>query len=154
MARLLDEQPAGWLPPGVASWRDFQLAAIDRQIAALAASGQALEGASWGQRNTATIGHPIAIALPALKRFLSAPADQLPGDANMPRVAGPKFGQSERLTVSPGREEEGVFNMPGGQSGHPLSANFLQGHADWVAGRPTPLMPGPAVHTLRFEPAR
>ncbi len=154
MARLLDEQPAGWLPPGVASWRDFQLAAIDRQIAALAASGQTLEGASWGQRNTATIGHPIAIALPALKKFLSAPADQLPGDANMPRVAGPKFGQSERLTVSPGREEEGVFNMPGGQSGHPLSANFLQGHADWVVGRPTPLMPGAAVHSLRFEPAR
>jgi len=154
MARLLDEQPAGWLPPGVASWRDFQLAAIDRQIAALAASGQSLESASWGQRNTATIGHPIAMALPLLKRFLSAPADRLPGDANMPRVAGPKFGQSERLTVSPGREEEGVFNMPGGQSGHPLSANFLQGHADWVAGRPMPLMPGPAVHTLRFEPAR
>ena len=42
--------------------------------------------------------------------------------------------------------------MPGGQSGHPLSPNFLRGHADWVAGRPTPLLPGAPVHTLRLEP--
>jgi penicillin amidase len=69
----------------------------------------------------------------------------------MPRVAGPKFGQSERLAVSPGREEEGLFDMPGGQSGHPLSPFFLRGHEDWVKGRPTPLLPGPVKHTLIFE---
>jgi penicillin amidase len=74
----------------------------------------------------------------------------LPGDSHMPRVSGIKFGQSERMTVSPGREEQGIFNMPGGQSGHPLSPFFLRGHDDWVAGRPTPLLPGPARHTLTF----
>jgi penicillin amidase len=70
----------------------------------------------------------------------------------MPRVAGPKFGQSERLVVSPGREEAGLFDMPGGQSGHPLSPFFLRGHADWVKGKPTPLLPGPAEHTLTITP--
>jgi penicillin amidase len=75
----------------------------------------------------------------------------LPGDANMPRVSGKNFGQSERMTVSPGKEEQGVFNMPGGQSGHPLSPWFLDGHADWVAGKPTPLLPGAARHTLTFK---
>jgi penicillin amidase len=92
------------------------------------------------------------MAVPALTPVLAAPADQLAGDANMPRVAGPRFGQSQRLTVSPGREEEGLYNMPGGQSGHPLSPFFLAGHAEWVQAKPVPLLPGPAKHTLRFVP--
>jgi penicillin amidase len=150
LARLLDERPAAWLPPGCASWQELQLAAVDRAILEVTKDGTPLQQATWGARNTAAIVHPIGTALPMLKRWLGAPPDQLPGDANMPRVAGPKFGQSERLTVSPGREEEGLFDMPGGQSGHPLSPWFLRGHEDWVRGTPTPLLPGPAQHTLVF----
>ncbi|MGZ8289857.1 MAG: penicillin acylase family protein [Telluria sp.] len=152
VARLLDEQPAGWLPPAHRSWRDVQLAAVDKAIADLTEGGKLLSAATWGDRNTATIVHPIGNALPVLKRWLSAPADMLPGDANMPRVAGAKFGQSQRMTVSPGREEQGVFNMPGGQSGHPLSPFFLSGHGDWVEGKPTPFLPGAVKHTLVLMP--
>jgi len=151
LTRLLDERPAAWLPPGYASWQDLQLAAVDRSILEVTKDGTPLAQASWGQRNTAAIAHPISMALPFLKRWLAVPSDQLPGDANMPRVAGPKFGQSERLTVSPGREEEGLYDMPGGQSGHPLSPWFLRGHEDWVKGTPTPLLPGPVEHTLLFS---
>ena len=150
VARLLDEQPTAWLPSRYSDWRAVQLAAIDQAIAELTRDGATLATATWGARNTATIAHPIAQGAPFLKRWLASPADQLAGDANMPRVSGPKFGQSERMTVSPGKEEQGVFNMPGGQSGHPMSAYFLKGHAEWVAGTPTPLLPGPAKHTLRF----
>ena len=152
VARLLDEQPAGWLPSSYRSWRAVQLAAIDRVIEELTSDGKQLSAATWGERNTATIVHPIGNAVPFLKRWLSAPADMLPGDANMPRVAGAKFGQSQRMTVSPGREEEGVFNMPGGQSGHPLSPFFLSGHQDWVEGKATPFLPGAAKHTLVLAP--
>ncbi|MBZ2206982.1 penicillin acylase family protein [Massilia soli] len=152
VARLLDEQPAGWLPSSYRSWKDVQLAAIDAVIEDLTEDGKQLSAATWGERNTATIVHPIGNAVPFLKRWLSAPADMLPGDANMPRVAGAKFGQSQRMTVSPGREEEGVFNMPGGQSGHPLSPFFLSGHQDWVAGKATPFLPGAAKHTLVLAP--
>lgn len=151
-ARLLDEQPQAWLPAGHASWRDLQLAAVDRAIAALQDAGIPLAEATWGKRNTADIAHPISMAVPALRPWLAAPSEQLAGDAHMPRVAGPNFGQSERLTVSPGREEEGLYNMPGGQSGHPLSPFFLRDHAAWVEGKPTPLLPGPVKHTLRFTP--
>jgi penicillin amidase len=150
LGRLLDERPAGWLPQGYASWNALQLAALDRTIEHLAKDGKPLASATWGVRNTASIAHPIAGALPMLKKWLSVPPDQLPGDSNMPRVAGPAFGQSERMTVSPGHEEQGLFNMPGGQSGHPLSPYFLAGHADWVAGKPTPLLPGPVAHTFTF----
>ena len=152
VARLLDEQPAGWLPSSHRSWRDVQLAAVDAVIEDLTKDGKQLSAATWGERNTATIVHPIGNAVPFLKRWLSAPADMLPGDANMPRVAGAKFGQSQRMTVSPGREEEGVFNMPGGQSGHPLSPFFLNGHQDWVAAKPTPFLPGAAKYTLVLAP--
>jgi len=148
LGRLLDEQPAGWLPQGHASWKALQLAALDRTIAYMTKDGKPLASATWGARNTATIAHPIAGAMPMLKKWLSVPPDQLPGDSNMPRVAGPAFGQSERMTVSPGHEEQGLFNMPGGQSGHPLSPFFLAGHADWAAGRPVPLLPGPVAHTF------
>ncbi|AWY68295.1 penicillin acylase family protein [Burkholderia thailandensis] len=150
IARLLDEQPAAWLPADAASWRDVQLAAIDRTIEALTADGASLADATWGERNTLRIAHPFARSVPFVGRWLSAPADQVPGDANMPRVAAPKFGQSERIVVAPGREAQGRFNMPGGQSGHPLSPFFLAGHRAWVKGEPLPLLPGPTEHTLRF----
>jgi penicillin amidase len=142
LARLLDDQPAGWLPAGYRDWQGLQLAAVDRVIAELTEGGAPLAAATWGNRNTATIAHPLSAALPALRAWLAAPADALPGDVNMPRVAGPKFGQSERMTVSPGHEAQGLFDMPGGQSGHPLSPFFLRGHEDWVRGTPTPLLPG------------
>jgi penicillin amidase len=151
VARLLDERPAAWLPAGYASWQDLELAAVDRSIAEVTHDGVPLAQASWGRKNTAAIAHPFTMAMPFLARWLGAPPDALPGDANMPRVAGPQFGQSERLTVSPGREEEGLFDMPGGQSGHPLSPFFLKGHADWVAGRAKPLLPGKAEYTLTLS---
>lgn len=152
VARLLDARPSGWLPAGYADWRAVELAAVDRVIAELTQDGQVLANATWGARNTAEIAHPISLAVPALKPLLGAPADRLPGDANMPRVAGPKFGQSERMTVSPGREEEGLYNMPGGQSGHALSPFFLAGHSEWVKAEPVPFLPGKPKYTLRFKP--
>jgi penicillin amidase len=150
VAQLLDQQPATWLPPGYRDWNALQLAALDRVIAELTAGGKPLADATWGKRNTANIAHPISMAAPALRAWLAAPGDALPGDSNMPRVAGPKFGQSERMTVSPGQEEQGLYDMPGGQSGHPLSPFFLAGHEDWVRGVPTPLLPGAAKYTLTF----
>ena len=150
LARLLDAQPPGWLPPQFPSWQALQLAALDRVIADLVQDGRPLAEATWGRRNTAASAHPMASAIPLLGHWLKVAPDMLAGDQHMPRVAGPSFGPSQRLAVSPGREHEGVFNMPGGQSGHPLSPYFLAGRDDWLAGRAAPLLPGPAVHTLHF----
>ncbi|HET6435989.1 MAG TPA: penicillin acylase family protein, partial [Xanthomonadaceae bacterium] len=109
---------------------------------------------TWGERNTARICHPLARALPGpLKPLLCMPAEPLAGDVDMPRVVGPAFGASERLVVAPGHEADGLLHMPGGQSGHPLSPYWGAGHADWVQGRPTPLLPGPTEHTLRLVPS-
>jgi penicillin amidase len=113
----------------------------------------ALAQRRWGERNTAAICHPLARALPSLfKRWLCMPADELPGDVNMPRVATPDFGASERMVVSPGHEADGIIEMPGGQSGHPLSPFWGAGHEAWVRGEPTPFLPGKTTHTLRLLP--
>jgi penicillin amidase len=80
------------------------------------------------------------------------PPDRLPGDADMPRVQSPSHGASERLVVSPGHENEGIFHMPGGQSAHPLSPFFRAGHEAWVRGEPASFLPGPTKHTLTLQP--
>jgi penicillin amidase len=91
-------------------------------------------------------------AVPFLSRWLDMPRHMLPGDDDMPRYQAPDKGASERLAVSPGREDEGIFHMPGGQSGHPLSPYYGAGHDAWVEGRPTPLLPGPTEYTLTLVP--
>jgi penicillin G amidase len=151
-ARLLDERPAAWVPHGHRDWREVELAAVDRVIARASEDGKPMASATWGARNTVDIAHPISMAAPFLKPWLAVPAEQLPGDSNMPRVASPRFGQSERMTLSPGHEEEGIFNMPGGQSGHPLSPFFLAGHEDWVQARAQPLLPGTVKYRLVLVP--
>jgi penicillin amidase len=85
-------------------------------------------------------------------RWLSMPAEPLAGGDDMPRVQRPTHGASERLVVSPGHEEEGLFHMPGGQSAHPFSPFFRAGYEAWVRGEPTPLLPGKTEHTLRLTP--
>ena len=71
------------------------------------------------------------------------PAAQLPGGAGMPRFQTPFIGASQRMAVSPGREEQGYFHMPGGQSGHPFSPHYRDANPAWVRGEATPFVPGP-----------
>ena len=81
------------------------------------------------------------------------PAEMLPGDKDMPRVQGASFGASERFAVSPGHEVDAYFEMPGGQSGHPLSPYYRRGHERWARGEPpAPFLPGQAAHTLTLTP--
>lgn len=151
---LVSERPAHLLSPQYESWEALLVEAAQKLEAELSEQGPELGERSWGERNTAAICHPLAGAVPLLgKRWLCMPPDPLPGDNNMPRVQGPKFGASQRMVVAPGHEADGIAHMPGGQSGHPLSPFWGAGHDDWVQGRPTPFLPGEAVHSLTLRPA-
>jgi penicillin amidase len=84
--------------------------------------------------------HPISKALPRLARWLDLPMTPLPGDDHMPRVQGRTFGPSERMVVSPGHEERGLFHML--WTGGPFFRSFIA-----LATRPglpsnRPLLPG------------
>jgi penicillin G amidase len=151
--QALDTQPAHLLPRGFANWNAFLLAQVDATVADMTHDGaRPLAQATWGEKNASHIGHPLARAVPLLSHWLDMPSVPQSGDSNMPRVAGASFGQSERLVVAPGHEERATLSMPGGQSGHPMSPYYGAGHDDWVAGRATPLLAGPAQHTLTLSP--
>ncbi len=152
--RLVSERPEHLIDPRYKSWDALLLAAADQVVADAADHGATLADYTWGKHNTTRIQHPLSLALPLLSRWLDMPAQALAGDSeNMPRIQAPAMGASQRLAVSPGRESEGYFHMPGGQSGHPLSPHYGDAHEAWAQGKPTGFLPGPAVHKLVLKPA-
>ncbi len=148
--RLVGERPPHLLNPRYGNWDDLLLAAADEAVRELGAGD--LASHTWGERNTSRIRHPLSRAIPLVGRVLDMQPDPLPGDDHMPRFQAPSAGASERLVVSPGREAEGIFEMPCGQSGHPLSPFYRAGHRAWVRGEPAPFLPGTAVHALALAP--
>jgi penicillin amidase len=151
--QLVTEQPIHLLAPQFRSWNEQLLAAVDLAIAELTTEGQTLAERRWSTFNRASVTHPLGSAIPFAARYLNMPADPLPGDTFTPRAHSPRAGPSERMAVSPGREHEGILHMPGGQSGHLLSAHYADQHRAWVNGDPLPFLPGATVATLRFTPA-
>lgn len=150
---LLKERPLHLLAPEYASWDDLLLAAADEVIEQMERQNGTLAKATWGRRNTLQMKHPFAAGLPNwLPNWLGMPAEPLPGSEDMPNAQTPTHGASQRMVVSPGREQEGIYHQPGGQSGHPLSPYFRAGHAAWVTGEPTPLLPGAAEHRVALKP--
>jgi penicillin amidase len=153
--RLVHERPRHLLEP---RWRDWDAViseAVDRTVAMATADGRPLASATWGT-TMRPIAHPLSRALPWLAPWLDMPSRPLPGDVNMPRVRMPiaqgEVGASLRMVVAPGHEERGIFHMPAGESGHPLSPHYRDMQDDWVEGRATPFLPGSAVRTLLLQP--
>jgi penicillin amidase len=152
--RLVTERPAHLLDTRYRSWSDlFAEAAEDLERELMPGDPNAsLDAFTWGARNSVVLRHPLSRAVPLLSSWLDVSAGPLPGDANMPRVQDVDFGASERFVVSPGREDEGIFQMPGGQSGHFSSPYYRAGHDAWVAGRPSAFLPGATKHHLTLSP--
>ena len=151
--KILTEQPSHLLTGNYRSWEDLLLKTVDQTLDAYFKIEPSLANRSWGELNTTRIQHPLSRAIPILGDWLNMPEEPLPGARrDIPRIQSTGHGASERMVVSPGREELGIFHMPGGQSGHPLSAHYRDGHDAWARGKPTPFLPGPSVHLLRLVP--
>jgi len=151
--QLVSAQPLHLLAKSYPGWPQFLRAQLDATIAELGASCPELAHCTWGAHNLVQIRHPLSRVLPWLASFLDMPTLELPGDHDMPRVQdGAIFGASERFAVSPGHEEQGYLQLPGGQSGHPLSPYYHAGFMQWARGTPLPFLPGPAEHTLILTP--
>ena len=145
-------QPPHLLDREHESWSALLLAAIDDMLELFPTDDGPLAERSWGERNSVGAAHPLSLAVPQLSHWLDIPRRPLPGDGSMPRVQSPRFGASMRMAVAPGLEEEGLFHMPGGQSGHPRSPYYAAGHDAWAEGLSTPFLPGATRHTLVLRP--
>lgn len=151
--QLVTRQPAHMLDPRYPTWEAALLASIDTAIKELLQECNTLSQCTWGAQNTLAMKHPLSQAMPFVGRWLDMPAQPLSGDSFMPRVQGPAFGASQRMVVSPGREAQGYFQMPGGPVDHPLSPFYGAGHNAWARGEPRPLLPGQPKHILKLSPA-
>lgn len=153
---MVTTEPAHLLHPKHPTWADWQLALIDGALARLTEGAPdpvaALDQRTWGEANRMAVRHPMAGAVPVFGDALGAPRDPLPGDSHMPRVQSSSAGASERLAVSPGKEDQGYLLLPGGQSGHPLSPHFLDQYRAWAAGDRQPFQPGQTRQTLTLRP--
>lgn len=147
--KLVNEKPEDLVPREYETWDAWMKDIIDRTVAEW---DEPFEARTWGAARMSAIRHPLSRSVPFLSPWLDMPSRPLPGDSHMPRVQSRSHGASERLVVSPGREDEGLFHMPAGQSGHPLSPYYGAGHEAWEEGRPTPLLPGETVYTLILQP--
>jgi penicillin amidase len=99
---------------------------------------------SWGAAHEMQFRHPVFAALPYIGGRL-VPKVPAPGDhftvnrggmavgdhgAHFADVHGPGM----RMAIDLSRPDEPVFNMAGGQSGHPLSSHYSDLLPEWAAG--------------------
>ncbi len=153
---LLNEKPPQILPDAAhyRNWDDFILGQLKRSIQQVQARqpSVALMELNWGRLNKVKQAHPFSKAMPILSDLLDMPEEALPGCAFCVRAAGPGFGASERLVVSPGYFDDAILHMPGGQSGHPLSTYYRDQQNYWLKGVPMPLTAGKPEYTLLLQP--
>ncbi|HET7921248.1 MAG TPA: penicillin acylase family protein [Gammaproteobacteria bacterium] len=149
---LVTQQPVNLLDAAYRNWDSLLLAAVDHVAGELWLPDSGLATRTWGEHNTVRIRQPLSAALPLVGRWLDMAPVSLPGDSNMPRVQGVAFGASERMVVEPGYEQNGIFEMPTGQSGYPFSPFYRNSQPAWAQGEPSPFLPGASVHTLILKP--
>jgi penicillin amidase len=145
--QLINEQPKNFLMLSEDNWQKIFTNALVLTLSDMT-EDQPLQSATWGQLNSSNIKHPLSGAVPLISYWLDIPSKALAGDSYMPRVQGRSFGASERMVVSPGHEDEGIFHMPTSQSGHPWSPYYGKGHSDWEQGVASPFLPGKTQYTL------
>ena len=152
--RLVEEQPAGWLPAEFNNdWQVFFEQMAKTAWAPVLSGEIKLKDYIWGEQNRSHVRHPLSQNVPLLSYLTDMPEAMQDGArGKMPYIAGNTFGQSERIVVSPGHEADGIMNMPAGQSGHPLSPYYGAGHDDWLKGKATPFLPGETKWSLQFVP--
>ncbi len=151
--RIVEERPTHMLPPTHATWDDFLNATYDWTVDEIVRIKAENDGdATWGQRNLTRIRHPLADAIPALGWLLNMRDVPVPGSSTTVRVSAPGYGASQRLVVSPGREEQAIFQLPTGVSGHPLSPHYSDRYESWVKGAPAPLLSGEPITTFTLLP--
>jgi len=145
--QLINQQPENFLWRSHDSWAALFEKSLEKTLTEMTES-TTLANATWGKQNTSKIQHPLSRAVPFIGQWLDMPEVALPGDSYMPRVQGQSFGASQRMSVSPGHEENGIFHMPTSQSGHPWSPYYGLGHESWIKGEASPFLPGASKYKL------
>ncbi len=125
--------------------RDITRAAMAEALEALRGRhGADWRAWSWGAAHEVTFRHPVFAGVPYIGDYL-VPKVAAPGDPftiNRGGVSvsadGARFadvhGPGMRMAIDLARPAAPVFNLAGGQSGHPLSSHYSDLLPEWAAG--------------------
>ena len=156
LRELLTQRPKGVIPAQYNDdWRVFILETLNSAAQDLQSDYPDIELAqlNWGTVNRIAQQHPFSKSLPVLGAFLDIGDFESSGCASVcVRVMSKEHGASERLVLAPAHPENGILEMPGGQSGHPFSRHYRDQQKFWQEGKTVPFMPGKFLHTLHFQP--
>ncbi|MGZ8956080.1 MAG: penicillin acylase family protein, partial [Methylovulum sp.] len=108
---------------------------------------------TWGQTHPMALQHPFSKVASFLGNVLDMPTFTSDGCASVcVKVMDNGHGASERLVLSPAHPENGIFHMPGGQSGHFLSPHYRDQQMFWRDGIASPLQSNAKSHILSVLP--
>ena len=152
---ILRTRPLHLLPLPHDTWESFLSDCAEKTIQVLIQKGGPNALAKrWGEKNSPGVAHPIANQLPPLfDGLVRLPDPPQSGSMDAVKVIRPGFGASLRMVISPSNHDAAIYHMPGGQSGDPRSDQYRKGHNAWIKGKPTTMRSGPAVRTIRLQPA-
>jgi penicillin amidase len=160
LQKILTERPAKWLPVGYKTYDELLTAAADHAVARMAelSNKQRVDDWGWKRFDALDIIHPLG-RTGFLKTFLSITDKPQSGTAYSPRAATKHHGPAMRFVANLGNWDESIMLIPGGQSGQPGSAHYMDQFPYWYEGRPI-YQPFSDVseassrkHTLTLKPA-
>ncbi len=155
--QIVAGQPRRWLPSQYSDWNEFLAAAVDRGMTALHAPLD-LDRWHYGEAHPVEVEHPLYGGIPWMRGWTGTGAQPQSGDGSTVKQVSRTFGPSERLTVDLSNLDRSTLNIVIGQSGDPLSQNYLDQWPFWYAGKTFALpfsdaaVQSAAAHTLTLVP--
>jgi len=155
--RIIDSGRPELLPDrkNYRDWSDFIRVTLEKSAQRLAERYrmESIDGLTWGKVNTLEMAHPLSSVLPLVGRFLDMPRRPLAGCIECVRYAYSSLGAAARMVVAPGHEDDGILEMPGGQSGQLSSPHYSDQQESWVAGLSSKLLSGERRHSMILKPS-
>lgn len=159
--RVINEQPASWLPKEYASYGDLMRASYDEAIAMLTKNLGADESKwNWGDLAKARFPHPLSGAPLIGAQFAIPPFPQNGTGGVIGATVNVGASVSMRLIADPSDWDKTQHGIALGESGLPKSPHWSDQLADWRAVTPREFPFSPAAvakatkETLVLEPAK
>lgn len=159
--RIIKDQPADWLPNGVANYADLFRACYDDAIKSLTRTlGEEESKWTWGEMAKVRFPHPLASAPLIGMQFTIPPFPQNGTGGLLGATVNVGSAVSMRLIADPGNWDLTQHGISLGESGVPASPHWKDQLDDWKAVTPrvfpftNAAVTTAARQTLVLEPAR
>jgi penicillin amidase len=155
--QFITNNPAGWLPPGYATWDDFLAAVVLKGLSDAPAD---LKGWRYGDHHRIDLEHPLYSRVSWLRKWTGTGPQPQSGDTSTVKQAGLAFGPSQRFTIDWSSPDAATENIVMGESEDPLSPYYRDQWPYWYNGKTFALPFSDAAiqhagaHTLRLIPAK